>query len=45
VGGDVRRCEVAQVCSKVYGVTHKNRVSSVDVITKEDALGFIEDHN
>jgi len=29
----------------VYGVTHKNRVSCVDVITKEDALGFIEDFN
>mmetsp|Transcript_30826 Transcript_30826/g.67303 ORF Transcript_30826/g.67303 Transcript_30826/m.67303 type:complete len:1195 (-) Transcript_30826:298-3882(-) len=39
------RPELVKVCSKVYGVTHKNRVSCVEVISKEDALGFIEDFN
>lgn len=36
------RPELAKVADKIYGVTHKNRVSRVDVITKEDALYFIE---
>ncbi|MCO5576606.1 hypothetical protein L7F22_030421 [Adiantum nelumboides] len=36
------RPELVKVADKVYGVTHKNRVSRVDVITKEDALHFIE---
>eukprot|EP00252_Welwitschia_mirabilis_P018814 TRINITY_DN4209_c0_g1_i1.p1 TRINITY_DN4209_c0_g1~~TRINITY_DN4209_c0_g1_i1.p1 ORF type:complete len:1207 (-),score=328.66 TRINITY_DN4209_c0_g1_i1:370-3990(-) len=36
------RPELVKVADKIYGVTHKNRVSRVDVITKEDALRFIE---
>lgn len=36
------RPELVKVADRVYGVTHKNRVSRVDVITKEDALHFIE---
>ncbi|KAH7436478.1 hypothetical protein KP509_05G021600 [Ceratopteris richardii] len=36
------RPELVKVADKVYGVFHKNRVSRVDVISKEDALYFIE---
>ncbi|KAL4333893.1 hypothetical protein GQ457_07G035910 [Hibiscus cannabinus] len=36
------RPELVKVADKIYGVTHKNRVSSVEVITKEKALEFIE---
>lgn len=36
------RPELVKVADRVYGVTHKNRVSRVDVITKEEALHFIE---
>jgi structural maintenance of chromosome 3 (chondroitin sulfate proteoglycan 6) len=36
------RPELVKVADRVYGVTHKNRVSRVDVITKEEALYFIE---
>ncbi|GLJ18306.1 hypothetical protein SUGI_0323950 [Cryptomeria japonica] len=36
------RPELVKVADKIYGVTHKNRVSRVDVIKKEDALYFIE---
>lgn len=36
------RPELVKVADRVYGVTHKNRVSRVDVIGKEDALYFIE---
>ncbi|XP_078152412.1 structural maintenance of chromosomes protein 3-like [Carex rostrata] len=36
------RPELVKVADKIYGVTHKNRVSHVNVITKEDALDFIE---
>ncbi|KAB1226909.1 Structural maintenance of chromosomes protein 3 [Morella rubra] len=36
------RPELVKVADKIYGVTHKNRVSHVDVVTKEDALDFIE---
>jgi structural maintenance of chromosome 3 (chondroitin sulfate proteoglycan 6) len=36
------RPELVKVADRVYGVTHKNRVSRVDVISKEDALYFIE---
>eukprot|EP00249_Psilotum_nudum_P021227 c28024_g1_i1 orf=174-3791(+) len=36
------RPELVKVADRIYGVTHKNRVSRVDVITKEDALYFIE---
>lgn len=36
------RQELVKVADKIYGVTHKNRVSRVNVITKEDALDFID---
>ncbi|OAE21948.1 hypothetical protein AXG93_242s1310 [Marchantia polymorpha subsp. ruderalis] len=36
------RPELVKVADRVYGVTHKNRVSRVDVIRREDALTFIE---
>lgn len=36
------RPELVKVADKIYGVTHKNRVSRVDVVTKEDALDFID---
>eukprot|EP00250_Pteridium_aquilinum_P002812 c13037_g1_i1 orf=123-3737(+) len=36
------RPELVKVADRVYGVTHKNRVSRVDVISREDALYFIE---
>ncbi|KAI8025943.1 Structural maintenance of chromosomes protein 3 [Camellia lanceoleosa] len=34
--------ELVKVADKIYGVTHKNRVSHVNVVTKEEALDFIE---
>lgn len=36
------RPELVKVADKIYGVTHKNRVSHVKVIEKEAALDFIE---
>ncbi|KAG6763152.1 hypothetical protein POTOM_033688 [Populus tomentosa] len=36
------RPELVKVADKLYGVTHKNRVSRVNVVSKEDALDFIE---
>ncbi|KAJ7531678.1 hypothetical protein O6H91_14G053900 [Diphasiastrum complanatum] len=36
------RPELVKVADRIYGVTHKNRVSRVDVITRDDALHFIE---
>uniref|UniRef100_A0A2P2MI83 Structural maintenance of chromosomes protein n=2 Tax=Rhizophora mucronata TaxID=61149 RepID=A0A2P2MI83_RHIMU len=36
------RPELVKVADKIYGVSHKNRVSRVDVISKEKALDFIE---
>ncbi|KAF5447344.1 hypothetical protein F2P56_032902 [Juglans regia] len=36
------RQELVKVSDKIYGVTHKNRVSRVNVVSKEDALDFIE---
>lgn len=36
------RSELVKVADKIYGVTHKNRVSRVNVVSKEDALDFIE---
>ncbi|KAG5064521.1 hypothetical protein JHK85_005704 [Glycine max] len=36
------RPELVKVADKIYGVTHKNRVSRVNVVSKEDALEFIE---
>ncbi|KAF7815415.1 Structural maintenance of chromosomes protein 3 [Senna tora] len=36
------RPELVKVADKIYGVTHKNRVSRVNIVSKEDALEFIE---
>lgn len=36
------RPELVKVADKIYGVTHKNRVSHVNVVTMEDALDFID---
>ncbi|KAG5239274.1 structural maintenance of chromosomes protein [Salix suchowensis] len=36
------RPELVKVADRLYGVTHKNRVSRVNVVSKEDALDFIE---
>nr|CAD1823923.1 unnamed protein product [Ananas comosus var. bracteatus] len=36
------RPELVKVADKIYGVTHKNRVSHVNVVSKEEALDFIE---
>ncbi|POO01413.1 Structural maintenance of chromosomes protein [Trema orientale] len=36
------RPELVKVSDKIYGVTHKNRVSRVNVVSKEGALDFIE---
>ncbi|XP_058189390.1 structural maintenance of chromosomes protein 3 [Rhododendron vialii] len=36
------RPELVKVADKIYGVKHKNRVSNVEVISKEEALNFIE---
>ncbi|XWS71366.1 hypothetical protein CRYUN_Cryun03dG0132600 [Craigia yunnanensis] len=36
------RPELVKVADQIYGVTHKNRVSRVDVVSKEDAFDFIE---
>ncbi|RZC53641.1 hypothetical protein C5167_012493 [Papaver somniferum] len=36
------RIELVKVADKIYGVTHKNRVSFVNVISKDQALRFIE---
>jgi structural maintenance of chromosome 3 (chondroitin sulfate proteoglycan 6) len=36
------RQELVKVADKIYGVTHKNRVSRVNVVSKEEALDFID---
>ncbi|KAK9078740.1 hypothetical protein SSX86_002798 [Deinandra increscens subsp. villosa] len=36
------RSELVKVADKIYGVTHKNRVSHVNVVTMDEALDFIE---
>lgn len=35
------RPELVKVADKIYGVTHKNRVSHVNVVKKEDALAWL----
>jgi structural maintenance of chromosome 3 (chondroitin sulfate proteoglycan 6) len=29
-------------CDKIYGVSHTNRISQIDVISREDALTFLQ---
>lgn len=36
------RPELVKVADKIYGVIHKNRVSRVTVVSREEALDFIE---
>ncbi|PKI73324.1 hypothetical protein CRG98_006262 [Punica granatum] len=36
------RPELVKVADQIYGVTHKNRVSRVNVVSRDDALDFIE---
>ncbi|KAM0905680.1 hypothetical protein ACQ4PT_017264 [Festuca glaucescens] len=36
------RPEILKVADKIYGVTHKNRVSYINVVSKEQAMDFIE---
>ncbi|CAH9100174.1 unnamed protein product [Cuscuta epithymum] len=36
------RPELVKVADKIYGVTHRNRVSRVNVVSREEALDFIE---
>lgn len=36
------RPEMIHVADRCYGVTHINRTSSIDVVEKEKALGFVE---
>lgn len=36
------RSELVKVADQIYGVTHKNRVSHVNVVSKDQALDFIE---
>lgn len=35
------RPEIVKVADKIYGVTYKNRVSYINVVSKEQALDFI----
>lgn len=34
--------QIVSEADKIYGVTHANRLSQIDVITKEDALAFLQ---
>jgi structural maintenance of chromosome 3 (chondroitin sulfate proteoglycan 6) len=36
------RPELVQIADKHYGVLHKNKQSTIDAVTKEEALAFIE---
>jgi structural maintenance of chromosome 3 (chondroitin sulfate proteoglycan 6) len=36
------RPEMVLVADRCYGVTYTNKTSSVDVVDREDALGFVE---
>jgi structural maintenance of chromosome 3 (chondroitin sulfate proteoglycan 6) len=36
------RPEMVQVAEKCYGVTYTNKTSSIDVVSNEDAMDFIE---
>ncbi|CAL8464327.1 g3862 [Coccomyxa elongata] len=34
--------QIIQEADKIYGVSHSNRISRVDVVTREDALEFVQ---
>ena len=36
------RPEMVQVAEKCYGVTYSNKTSSIDVVSNEDAMDFVE---
>lgn len=36
------RPEMVLVADRCYGVTYTNKTSSIDVVDREDALGFVE---
>jgi structural maintenance of chromosome 3 (chondroitin sulfate proteoglycan 6) len=36
------RPEMVQVAEKCYGVTYTNKTSSIDVVSNEDAMDFVE---
>jgi structural maintenance of chromosome 3 (chondroitin sulfate proteoglycan 6) len=36
------RPEMVMVAEKCYGVSYSNKTSSIDVVTRETALGFVE---
>jgi len=33
--------QIVNVCDKIYGVSHSNRISRVDIITRDEALAFL----
>lgn len=35
------RAQIVMEADKVYGVSHSNRLSHVDLVTREDALEFV----
>ncbi|KAF2230010.1 chromosome segregation protein SudA [Viridothelium virens] len=37
------RPEMVQVAEKCYGVSYSNKTSSIDVVSTDDALGFVEE--
>ena len=34
--------QIIHEADKIYGVSHSNRISRVDVVTREDALEFVQ---
>jgi structural maintenance of chromosome 3 (chondroitin sulfate proteoglycan 6) len=36
------RPEMVQVAEKCYGVTYTNKTSSIDVVSNEDAMNFVD---
>ena len=34
---------MVQVAEKCYGVSYSNKTSSIDVVSTDDALGFVEE--
>jgi structural maintenance of chromosome 3 (chondroitin sulfate proteoglycan 6) len=34
--------QIIQEADKTYGVSHSNRISRIDVVSREDALEFVQ---
>ena len=34
--------QIIHEADKIYGVSHSNRISRIDVVTREDALEFVQ---